>query len=809
MPPNNRSHVCWHVYGLLHRADREYNESIKAYKQALRIDSENLQILRDLSLLQVQMRDLSGFVKTRNTILSLKSTQKINWLTYAVAKHLNGDLEGAVSVIDIYIGTVPEDSDELKRGYESSELAMYKNRLLSEMPDNLKAALDHLGECKKVVVDETARLMTKGAYQLRLGSYEDAQQTFMSLLDRGLTEDYRVHSGYMCALLEADGETCQAAAKLKGTRTLATMKPLTGDQRQALLNTYQGNLAERFPRSAAVRRIPLTLLEGEELKAAIDPYCRKGLSKGVPSLGCDLSALLLVEQEGKFVPATDPVDVRAHSTTAMVADLVDAYIVSLTTDSKFPNGESSESPSTIMWAWYLRSYIHEICGEYSAALAMVDKAIEHTPTGVDLYELKARILKASGDIEAAAECLDVGRDLDKQDRYINNQTTKYMLQANKAEVALERISLFVKDEGNPEQMLSDMQCSWYELELAECLRRKSDWGKSLKKFTSVVKHFEDWHEDQFDFHSYCIRKGTLRAYLDVLRFEEELWGLDNYARAAEGISRLYLHLYDNPNLTKEDEEPDYSSMTAAERKKAKAIARKKKKAAEKKMEEEKAAAAEAANVNQKKGAMPAVIDEDPNGEALLKRDPLEEAKKFSAILSRHAPSRLSTWLLQYDVAIRRKKAVLAMQALFKGRALDPQNGELFTRIVDFSDKASPEDDSHDAVKEILKDELPKLYDGKALSQFVRDAAASAKGDASTNLSLRIAIARAIAKTKTGSTSDAASLIVDQGLDGQGVSVDTAKAALACLSEFGDEASAAKTKWIAAIKERFPLIKDIE
>ena len=809
MPPNNRSHVCWHVYGLLHRADREYNESIKAYKQALRIDSENLQILRDLSLLQVQMRDLSGFVKTRNTILSLKSNQKINWLTYAVAKHLNGDLEGAVSVIDIYIGTVPEDSDELKRGYESSELAMYKNRLLSEMPDNLKAALDHLGECKKVVVDETARLMAKGMYQLRLGSYEDAQQTFMSLLDRGLTEDYRVHSGYMCALLEADGETCQAAAKLKGTRTLATMKPLTGDQRQALLNTYQGNLVERFPRSAAVRRIPLTLLEGEELKAAIDPYCRKGLSKGVPSLGSDLSALLLVEQEGKFVPATDPVDVRAHSTTAMVTDLVDAYIVSLTTDSKLPNGESSESPSTIMWAWYLRSYLHEICGEYSAALAMVDKAIEHTPTGVDLYELKARILKASGDIEAAAECLDVGRDLDKQDRYINNQTTKYMLQANKAEVALERISLFVKDEGNPEQMLSDMQCSWYELELAECLRRKSEWGKSLKKFTSVVKHFEDWHEDQFDFHSYCIRKGTLRAYLDVLRFEEELWGLDNYARAAEGISRLYLHLYDNPNLTKEDEEPDYSSMTAAERKKAKAIARKKKKAAEKKMEEEKAAAAEAANANQKKGAKPAVIDEDPNGEALLKRDPLEEAKKFSAILSRHAPSRLSTWLLQYDVAIRRKKAVLAMQALFKGRALDPQNGELFTRIVDFSDKASPEDDSHDAVKEILKDELPKLYDGKALSQFVRDAAASAKGDASINLSLRIAIARAIAKTKTGSTSDAASLIVDQGLDGQGVSVDTAKAALACLDEFGDEASAAKTKWIAAIKERFPLIKDIE
>ena len=794
---------------MLHRADREYNESIKAYKQALRIDSENLQILRDLSLLQVQMRDISGFLKTRNTILSLKSNQKINWLTYAVAKHLNGDPKGAVSVIDIYTGTVPEDSDELKRGYESSELAMYKNRLLSEMPDNLQVALDHLDECKKVVVDQTAWRMTKGTYQLRLGRYEDAQQTFMSLLDRGLTEDYRVHSGYMCALLEADDETCQAAAKLKGTRTLATMKPLTGHQRQALLNTYRGNLSERFPRSAAIRRIPLTLLEGEELRAAIDVHCRKGLSKGVPSLGCDLSALLLVEHNGKYAPATDPADVKAHPTTAMITDLVDSFITTLSSESKFPNGECSESPSTIMWTWYLRAYMHEISGEYSAALAMVDKCIEHTPTGVDLYELKGRILKASGDIEAAAECLDAGRDLDKQDRYINNQTTKYMLQANKEDVALERIALFVKHEGNPEQMLSDMQCSWYELELAECLRRKSEWGKSLKKFTSVVKHFEDWHEDQFDFHSYCIRKGTLRAYSDVLRFEDDIWGLDNYARAAEGMSRLYLHLYDNPNLTKVVEEPDYSSMTAAERKKAKAIARKKKKAAEKKEEEEKAAADSAAKENQKKGIKPAVVDEDPKGEALLKRDPLEEAKKFSAILSRHAPFRLSTWLLQYDVAIRRKKTLLAMQALFKGRALDPQNGELFTRIVDFADKTSPEDDCHDAVKELLERELPKLYDGKTLSQFVQDAAASAKSDASTNLALRIAIARATVKTNTGSVGDAASLIVDQGIDGRGVEVETVRAALDCLKEFGDEASASKTKWIAATKERFPLITNFE
>lgn len=55
------SHICWHVFGLVQRSEKKYDEAMKAYKQALRIEPENLQILRDLSLLQVQMRDLEGY----------------------------------------------------------------------------------------------------------------------------------------------------------------------------------------------------------------------------------------------------------------------------------------------------------------------------------------------------------------------------------------------------------------------------------------------------------------------------------------------------------------------------------------------------------------------------------------------------------------------------------------------------------------------------------------------------------------------------------------------------------------------------
>lgn len=30
------SHVCWHVHGLMHRSDQNYNQSIRCYKQALK-----------------------------------------------------------------------------------------------------------------------------------------------------------------------------------------------------------------------------------------------------------------------------------------------------------------------------------------------------------------------------------------------------------------------------------------------------------------------------------------------------------------------------------------------------------------------------------------------------------------------------------------------------------------------------------------------------------------------------------------------------------------------------------------------------
>mgnify|MGYP001097899927 FL=1 len=62
------------------------------------------QVLRDLALLQIQMRDLPGFLESRQQLLDLKPANKQNWVALALAHHLAGNQEVAARVLDAYIG---------------------------------------------------------------------------------------------------------------------------------------------------------------------------------------------------------------------------------------------------------------------------------------------------------------------------------------------------------------------------------------------------------------------------------------------------------------------------------------------------------------------------------------------------------------------------------------------------------------------------------------------------------------------------------------------------------------------------------
>jgi len=857
-----RSHVCWHVFGLLHRSDRNHKEATKCYLNALRIEKHHMQILKDLGNLQVQMRDLEGFVETKRTILIENKKLKVNWIGFAVANHLYGDLDQALKVIDAFLSTL----DNRERGYEEGELVLYKTLIL-EQAGRIEEALTWLEAEMNYVVDGLSARMKRAELLLALGRFEDAHAAYRALLAEN-SEHYQYHSGLQCSVLRLDAATSADMLQLSGCALPSTELPSLSLQQRALLLAEYEEIIKIEPSSHVCDKIPLTFLEGDAFKTRVDTYMRKHLQRGLPSLGSDLAALYLTldPETGKSVRAKDPYDINQNGRFLVVKELVERYRDSLTKTGALPpppsfssssststqNGTSSSSSSssffyspsssfdaktTLLWTNFLYVQLLEASGALPQALALLlDHCLpacadDDNGTSLDMYLRQARLLKKSGIVADAATVMDKARLLDLSDRYVNNKCTKYLLRAGRVEDAQAVVALFAKHEGDAQAYLCEMQCMWYELEWAKAVFAqalmnggKEGLGKALKKFAAVEKHFADFVEDQFDFHNYCIRKMTLRAYVDVLRLEDGLLAHEDYLEAARGTVECYLALLARPKEEEGGEVKDlYAGMTAAERKKEKAKARK----AVKKQEEEAAAAAarvagtaaaaeeEAKNKANKKTAegVRIPVEDDPDGVKLAEKDPLEEAKRVLVSMTQHAGKVVETHTLAYDVATKRGKPLLALQALIRAHALRPSHPEVFCRTVDFM--ASLKDGGKDAgwargmhptVAAVIEAEKEGLLEGGAdLGGFVEAYVKKATAWASLPHMLAAARGMARAQVRPGATEKAVGLVIDGVKEGKcrGMTVGGLKEALRIAETELRAGPAALAEMREVCMERFP------
>ncbi|KAI0212821.1 N-alpha-acetyltransferase 15, NatA auxiliary subunit [Lamellibrachia satsuma] len=189
-----RSHVCWHVYGLLQRSDRKYDEAIKCYRNALKWDRDNLQILRDLSLLQIQMRDLEGYRDTRYQLLVLRPAQRASWIGYAMAYHLLKDYDMALRVLEEYRKTQTVKPFD----YEHSEMLLYQNMVLREA-GMTEDALKHLDAYDSQLVDRMTVKEIKAKLLVELGRPDEATTIYLQLIERN-PASWEVYEGLEIAI---------------------------------------------------------------------------------------------------------------------------------------------------------------------------------------------------------------------------------------------------------------------------------------------------------------------------------------------------------------------------------------------------------------------------------------------------------------------------------------------------------------------------------------------------------------------------------------------------------------------------------
>ncbi|XP_040123095.1 N-alpha-acetyltransferase 16, NatA auxiliary subunit isoform X5 [Oryx dammah] len=603
---NVKSHVCWHVYGLLQRSDKRYDEAIKCYRNALKLDKDNLQILRDLSLLQIQMRDLEGYRETRYQLLQLRPTQRASWIGYAIAHHLLRDYEMALKLLEEFRQT--QQVPPSKIDYEYSELILYQNQVMREA-NLFQESLEHIETYEKQICDKL------------------------------LVEE----------------------------------------------------------------------IKGEKFRELMDKFLRVNFSKGCPPLFTTLKSLYYNTEK-----------------VSIIQELVTNYETSLKTCdffSPYENGEK-EPPTTLLWVQHFLAQHFDKLGQYSLALDYINAAIASTPTLIELFYMKAKIYKHMGNLREAVKWMDEAQSLDTADRFINSKCAKYMLRANMIKEAEEMCSKFTREGTSAMENLNEMQCMWFQTECISAYQRLGRYGDALKKCHEVERHFSEITDDQFDFHTYCMRKMTLRAYVDLLRLEDILRRHGFYFKAARSAIEIYLKLYDNP-LTSESKQQERNSENLSAKELKKMLSKQRRAQKKAKVEERKHVEREHQPKNQKKKRDE---EEETSGlkEELLPEklerieNPLEEAIKFLIPLKNLVADNIDTHLLAFEIYFRKGKFLLMLQSVKRAFAINRNNPWLHECLIKFSKSVSNHSNLPDIVSKVLSQEMQKIFVNKDLESFNED-----------------------------------------------------------------------------------------
>ena len=119
------------------------------------------------------------------------------------------------------------------------------------------------------------------------------------------------------------------------------------------------------------------MISGESFRQLADAYLKKALRKGIPPLFVDLRPLY-----------KDPENV------AVIEELCLSYVTSLKSDEcSFEAGSPREPATAMLWLLYYLGQHYDYKKEYDKAFEMVNAAVEHTPTLIELFLLKGKLYK--------------------------------------------------------------------------------------------------------------------------------------------------------------------------------------------------------------------------------------------------------------------------------------------------------------------------------------------------------------------------------------------------------------------------------
>eukprot|EP01053_Blabericola_migrator_P013037 Blabericola_migrator_1__13036@NODE_875_length_6200_cov_91_101745_g619_i0_p1_GENE_NODE_875_length_6200_cov_91_101745_g619_i0NODE_875_length_6200_cov_91_101745_g619_i0_p1_ORF_typecomplete_len864_score194_92NARP1/PF12569_8/0_11NARP1/PF12569_8/3_3e51TPR_19/PF14559_6/33TPR_19/PF14559_6/3_2TPR_19/PF14559_6/0_0012TPR_19/PF14559_6/4_5TPR_19/PF14559_6/17TPR_19/PF14559_6/4_9TPR_15/PF13429_6/0_67TPR_15/PF13429_6/2_6e10TPR_15/PF13429_6/9_6TPR_15/PF13429_6/1_1e03ChAPs/PF09295_10/2_1e09ChAPs/PF09295_10/86ChAP len=573
-----RNSTAWRVLGNFHRLEGNFNEALKSFKRAVQCNPSDPQMLKDLSFLQLHLRQWVDFLATRNLLAECHPESKANFYAVPLALHLAGSPEKAAERLLTWWSLAPEFLGDVAPIVDA-ELSLYLVRLLEEagMYDR---ALAHSTMALRTGVFKAKNAMQvfEARLALRLNKIEEARQTYLDLV-HGMPENLDYVLGHFI---------CSPVSKGVLTSPFVSPSELTIPFR-----CYPESLTANGMKSSDWIQEPLvSVLETRQSLSSLDQYGRRAVDGSVQlALNCADTWRILyglrslkvsIEKEQEIIDYADNLLQRTGLTTCesieflplaflrseahfkeLLSRLLKKKLVKVSA-STVKTVETLYEISDVRRQWIvevLESLKPELTQlpqilctalihlsdlscvtpstQFESALDGVSSLLAEFPTFIELGVIKHDALVARGRHAEAAIVAEGLMTQDKADRYLNHMCARSMMRAGRIKEGLAIHKVFSRQSESTknatETVRIDMQDVKLELALAQGYESLHVWDRAAYRYNHLFRRYSTMRDDAYDFYFYCLKRASLTTLVDYVSL---IANLESHRPCVEGAIRL-------------------------------------------------------------------------------------------------------------------------------------------------------------------------------------------------------------------------------------------------------------------------------
>ena len=511
---NFKSPVAWHFYAIFHKEKGNYSQAMKSYNKALNFAPTNFNIIRDLSYMQLYLRQLDSFVQTCKLGVENKPGMLINWVTLAFSYSLVKDYKSALAALN----SVEKLGKETLKKNDIHELKLF-NAMIQSKDKKYEEAMNYLIHFKSELIDKPMVYDMIVQNAIKAKKYNIGLDYCTKALNLNPDNINLILYYFIMKINQNDFQPKTYNDLLNIQENYKYLKDMI-----EVLSELKNN----YPKSKIIKNLELSFSQNEEFEKKFENYFINQLEITIPSIFINI----------QFIYKLQPHKIK------IIQKILDKYNANIKSSSKI--NDNLDLPIHVAWIYFYEAQHYLFLSELEEAINYINVAIDITPSVIEFYMVAAKIFKHSYMIDNYILAYDKARMLDVGDRYLNAKTAKIYLRSGDIEKNSELMKEFVSDPLT-EENIKFTETLWYLNECGGAFLIKKNIIRSHYCFKNVINVFLAIIKDQVDFYNFCLRRNMLKDLYHTIVFLNGIAKNKYVIQALIKIDIIYNYLKANEN----------------------------------------------------------------------------------------------------------------------------------------------------------------------------------------------------------------------------------------------------------------------